>query len=310
MSYKIPDNFTMPPNQTIETDGKGVTYVYLTPLTCIAEMVKEHFDLTGSNILIGTDIPITYMIRDKYDGGLIIYNWEHFYPMNRGVNWWIQDYQKSMDVVDEIWDFNIENYKYFQEIGHGDKFRFIPPRYTTWFEQFRMNLNKDFDIFFTGVFNSDLRKKAIECLTYDIDITANTIPFKLCNTNNISLRYKEMQTSKYTIDLPHFDTPQTINGLRIFESICLNIPVIVFDKYDLGSKKYFDDIIVISEFRNEVLRIICMNIPDSGVADRFKELTYTDEAYERYRINIIKDFHDKDGVDIPDSVLYKSKFLR
>ena len=108
----------------------------------IAQMVLEHFFHEGvENTCVIINSLFDYDQFKSKGYRIIHYNLEHKYPikdkcpLHNGQNW--EDYYKPfIDKSDEIWDFNIENYDYYNENGYGDKFVFVPLRYTSWFEQF------------------------------------------------------------------------------------------------------------------------------------------------------------------------------
>lgn len=299
------------PNQMIHSYSDFRTVTFPRTLQCITNMILEHFRIPHTSIYINyiTDL---YDNLYKLNNHNILYNWEHYFGPTMMMDGWRSSFQRMLEPIDTIWDFNVENYMYLKSIGRGKDFRFAPPRYTTWFEQFIIpNESRKylFDLFFTGVLNSDIRLSSIKEITQCIhEDGLNFIPFKFCMMTDNELKYHEMQTCKYVIDIPRIDEPETINVLRIYEAICLNMPVIVYDKYNIGSDKYFPNLIIkMDVLRNADLRKIVSNQPQANIAEIFKELTYTDEAYEKYRQSIVEDFYNKTKIMIPDTVLMELK---
>ena len=112
--------------------------------------------------------------------------------------------------------------------------------------------------------------------------------------------------SKFCLDIPRCDCVQTINTFRIWENTMLNIPTIVVDPSNC-SMNYFPDIIVPLHNTNNIVydiqNISHNELPSTNIRETFRQLTQSDEAYDNYRISIIKEFVDNIGIMIPDSVL-------
>lgn len=162
----------------------------------IAEMIIEHYkDILDNTIVIINccDIGFIKFVKENYPNHkLILYNLEHKYPVKenglppRTAQQWQDVHFECFRIVDEIWDYNIENYVYFKRHGFDNKFIFIPLRYTTWFEQFISNQEPRYELEFDGVFcDSEIRCKILSSLTNvcsNIVGGNNWLKIKIANT--------------------------------------------------------------------------------------------------------------------------------
>jgi len=285
-------------------------------LKAIVEMCLEHYIPKMKDTCLCVDfsnpVYITNWKKIHPEQKIIFYNLEHKYPLDENNNphncsqEWNNFFKGTVPgLFDEIWDFNIENYVFWESLGLADKFRFMPLRYTTWFEQFRQNITPHYDIEFEGIFTTVRRLQSLATLTCPVAINqSQCIRLKIANTSDPSVKYMEKQTAKYCIDLPQYDNPETINSTRIHECICMNRPVIVYDEYKAGSRKYWDDLcIYIENLSNVDVWNITHQEPRTDVADVYKGRTYTDDAFQQYRKEIKEDFEKINNIKIPDSVL-------
>ena len=289
------------------------------PLSWIGSMdylVKEHYTNHLHDVYIGinTSDEIRQFKLEHPETKTILYNLEHKYPQVKpGVvsncnEYWSKYFRHLMLYIDEVWDFNIENYEYFRDIGYGEKFRFVPLRYTTYFEQFHIDHEPRYDFEFEATFDSYMRLRTLNELAIPIKIKDSgkevRVNYKICNVEDHKVKYLEKLDGRFGFDLPHYDTPETINCYRIYECLCLNRQPIVFDPYQITSKEYFGDLpIYISEISTKIMYIITRQEPRMDVAERYKEMTFSDEAFEEYRHRIVKEFSERTSTEIPLSVL-------
>lgn len=280
-------------------------------LDCIYHMLDEHFFNKETNIVVTMEVTLVPRLKEKYpDNKIILYNLEHKYSIDgdRPYNcnqFWADVYKNGVQLADEIWDFNIENFYYHKLIGAGDKFKFVPFRYTTWFEQYRQDIIPSYDIEFEGNMITPIRQHILTTICNDTS-DHNKISFKLANTYNLETKLREKQDARFGFDFPHWDFPETFNAFRVYESICINRQPIIFDPFGVTSKEYFKDLpIYIGYLSPQSIWDATRQEPRMDVAEKFKEMTYTDEAYEQYRRNIVEDFRQRTGMEVPDSVLAK-----
>lgn len=262
-------------------------------IKAIVEMCIEHYipKLKDTCLMINTcdKHQMVQYRQNNPNQRVILYNLEHKYPLDEygkphycSLEWECY-FKQYMTLIDEVWDFNIENKQYFESIGFKDRFKFMPLRYTTWFEQFRIDTKPHFDLEFEGVFDSNLRLDIFRQLTSPVS-DGKCIRLKIANTEDVQVKYKEKQDAMYCLDIPHYDTPETINATRIHEAICLNRPVIVYDRYNVSNPNYFKDLcIYINNMNTQLIYQLTQKEAPKDIAERFKEMTYTDTAFELYR---------------------------
>lgn len=301
----------------IERICHGNNYLELPPLGrvgCMNALVQEHYIWHLHDTYIGVDASDELIQFKKEHPGIkiILYNLEHKYPQTSpGVlpncsQGWLGYFKMVMEYVDEVWDFNIENYIYFRDIGHGAKFKFVPLRYTTYFERFDIYREPCYDLEFEAIFDTTIRMRLINTLSMPVNIDGQDrrVNYKICNTDDCRIKYREKVDARWGFDFPHYDFPETINCFRIFEYICLNRQPIVYDPYKITSKEYFGDLpIYIDELTVPVLYDVIHGTPRADVAERFRRMTYTPDAYEQYRRCIVNDFINTMGIQVPDTVL-------
>lgn len=300
---------------TLKTDKNNIIVYATDGIKSIVEMIIEHFipkiEESNKRTIILVNVAVNAKtFRGSYDR-IIYFNLEHKYPLvdkfpaNSTVHWEKGFIRDCLNHVDEIWDFNIENYQYFMEHGLDDKFIFVPLRYTKWFEQFRLDINPRFELQFEGVFDTPFRLYCIRDLTTPgMYGDVQPISLKITNTPVPKDKFFEKQDCIFCLDLPHYDTPETINAVRIYENTCINKQTIVYDKYNVGSRAYFGNMVIYMPKLNVVaLAEIVRGKYQTDVAEVFKYMTYSDDMYQDYRKMIKKDFEKISGTNIPDSVL-------
>lgn len=288
----------------------------------VVGMFNEHFNDPNRLVTINTNIDDYAEMQGngEFESRVVTYyNMEHKCKIDyRGQcpfcgEYWAILNNEMFAKYDELWDFQIENYEYFKYHGLGDKFRFKPLRYTTWFERFRKETEPQFDIQLECVVDSDIRAVALRNLT-DIPlavddsgnffVTGERARLNMTNTMDSDVKFAAKNNCRYGVDFPRYDCPCTHNTFRIFEYICMNKPVIVWDKFDETSKLYFGDLcIYMKQFTAYDINNVIINNPRTDIAETFKQMTYSDSDYEKYRLDIARDYAERTGIVVPDSVM-------
>lgn len=259
---------------------------------------------------------------------IIFYDMEHGYPTEYVDHLGPYGDPMSIACYPIIWSYQIENYKIFKEIGRESDFKFVPLRYTDYYDlqgytikdvsefayeiQFEGKLMESRECeYLSAESQSTLRNRIVTNLLSklrDLDgkLSDDIIEICVSNTHNMPERCRTKQISRYCIDIPRLDCPQTINNFRIWENILLNKQTIVVDPSNI-TMDYFGDLIIklhdASRFEYDIELIAYNNFAPLDIRERFKEMTDSDEAYDNYRIRIIREFSDRTGIMVPDSVL-------
>lgn len=300
-------------------------------------MIVEHYLSNHSNVFMAinqlpADVGYYEAIENYHKNGCpkfsktIHYDLEHRYPFDKsGVpyvqsSWWVRQFLNVIDEYDEIWSFQIENYGFYKYHGLQDKFRFVPLRYTTSLKKYQSDKSWDerpYDAEFVGVTHS-LDAWVIGKVRGDIlanlcggTIWHNQFTFMNYMTGKTDIKFDIKGNSKVSLDIPRLDRPQTINTARIFESLCVGTPVVCLDPYNCTEVQYFPDDVYV---KHDVLPDICppenllnfvMTKRPCGleVANRYKDLTYSDATYNKYRESLIAEYEANTGIKIPDLVL-------
>lgn len=293
-------------------------------ITAAFEMACEHWNKQDNlSVFVGT----SFEDLDNYKNNGCVskklkyayYNFEHKCPIDENGHlpycndWWTGKFNEMWGFYDEIWDFQIENYEYFKFHGFGKKYRFKPLRYTSCLERFHSNGPSDYDFQFECVVDTKTRKEILNVLTsiptkgvdwdnYEVDLPRMNV--LMSNTNNHETKFFEKERCKYGIDFPHYDTPCTINTYRIFEYLCMNKPVVVWDRDKLSSRNYFGNLCIwLEDFNAWDLKQIAKQEPRTDIAETFRQMTYSDKDYDEYRLNIIRDYKERTGITVPDLVM-------
>jgi len=306
--------------EKISMPNGNVLYYASNWIESIAFQYVEHYDSHNDKIFcINSNIQDYEAIAKSTNKKLVMVNLEHKSPiMENGQlqfcsEYWTNAYNKMMkDYTSEIWDFQIENFEYYKFYGEQDKFRFKPLRYTTWFDRHRKEMPSKFEIQMEGVFDTHTRLEMIYNLT--LEPVANIdgqyysygerVSLNVTNTSNSDVKFQAKNECKYGLDGPHYDSACTNNCTRIYEYVCMNKPTIVWDRDGLTSTEYFKDLcFYIKDFTAFNIKSIVVREPRKDIAESFKQMTFSDKDYDEYRLSIIKDYENRTGNKIPDTVM-------
>lgn len=275
---------------------------------------KKYWPNASRNVYVSTDL------GEFFEDDQIFINLEHKAPIGKNgelgycSKYWAGKYNSLIAKAYEVWDFQIENYEYHLFYGSKDKFRFRPPRWTNWFDSYIRPTNPSYDIQLEMVVDTNARKCALQALT-SVPAAVNTatgeytkretISVNLSNTRNRDDKFLAKNNCRYGFDCPHFDTPCTMNTIRIYEYVCMNKPVIVWDRDKITSWNYYGDLCVyLDNINSWNISNVVLNEPRTDVAETFRQMTEGDAAYDEYRLSIARDYMKRTGTLVPDSVMY------
>lgn len=159
---------------------------------------------------------------------------------------------------------------------------FMPVRYCEWYEQFRTNRDaeKIFDLGFIGNINPR-RYNLLQNYFSSYSHIKTVLGYGLPNLAN------NFDDCKCILNI-HGDDGNNQEQLRVFEAICLNIPVIS----EKSPINYFPGM-VIEVPTAQISQVDVMGAIANGInqdfdrAGLYKRMTYSDEAFEEYRMLFI-----------------------
>lgn len=185
---------------------------------------------------------------------------------------WIRDSN-----ITKVWEWQINMINIYPD-DIRPMVEFMPVRYCQWYEQFRTDRSaeKIYDVAFIG--NINHRRYNILC-----DYFSNYSNIKTVLGYGLSELAYEFDNCKCILNI-HGDDGNNQEQLRIFEAICLNIPVVS----EISPVNYFPGM-VIEVPTAQISQLDIMSELTGGINQNFdragfyKLMTYTDEAFEEYR---------------------------
>lgn len=259
-------------------------------LDFIEKMVVEHYDNEnyGNVLFLLNHIFLKEDILEfkKQYSKIIFYNLEHFSAQTylAKSNQWRELLFLNLEACDEFWDFLIENKRYYTN-NLIDRYKFMPLRYT---DTKNVKNEKTIDVLFNGTADTNVRKTFICSLLNNYeDRKFNSVIVNAMFGDSLS---KMLQKTKFVCDFPHYKLyGNTQNCARIFEALCHNIQVISYTDTN-RVVNYFPGLIEIinpeNGFDADKTQEIVLNYKERNVAEEYKNLTYSDSAYETYKTNI------------------------
>lgn len=271
-------------NQVVKSEKlKYITIVYPVTLESIKLMVQEHYDNEKYNDTL-------FLINTCYSGYInmntpefsqsrcIYYNFEHSDDLNIEQRQAVQDYLKA-NMVTEIWSMEPNNELFDGELG----VKYKPVRYTTLIKKPKYVKEPLFDLGFIGIVGSPQysprRNNFFERYILDENIDFS---IKIMNGYSISEMKDELSNCRFILDSHRTYLDSMQNQARIFEHICLGHTVLS-EKSDYN---IFPGLIYEWENIDELSNLI-KTVEPCDFSEKYKEMTYTDEAYESYCDNIL-----------------------
>ena len=262
---------------------KYITIVYPLPLESIKLMVQEHYDNENYNDTL-------FLINTCYSGYInlntpefrqsrcIYYNFEHSDDLRIAQRDAVQNYLKA-NMVTEVWSMEPNNELFDGELG----VKYKPVRYTSLIKKNKYIKEPLFDLGFIGIVGSleysPRRNNFFGRYILDKDIDFS---IKILNGFSISEMKDELSNCRFILDSHRTYLDNMQNQARIFEHICLGHTVLS-EKSDYN---IFPGLIY--EWENiEELNNLIKTIEPQDFSEKYKEMTYTDEAYEDYCNNIL-----------------------
>lgn len=299
--------------------GKNISVFFNSDITSVRDMILEHYDETEPQGTLIFNWPCIDRFDSKkapfdikpyptqpiniYDlkeikaryNKLILLETEHspYWIMPYLEDEWLQD-------VDEIWLLWLESFEYYKELlpNQWSKLKWMPLRFYNQSEHIGNSGDYDYNLGFFGQVSSSRKKyfdeiKLIDKSFYCIEgLRPNEIKDVVYNT-------------KFILDVPHnpeSDTAISQNVVRIFENICMGKHILT----SASTFNYFEGLLTVMDDPVEDIRDLDWKAA-MDFREKYKELTYTDEMFEKYKNDCIFRYSKLYGnpLDINDHLIYK-----
>ena len=277
-----------------------ITVVYKPQLEAVKYMFKEHYDkpeYADTLFLINTilwwddkqNCYHQFNREDFTETRRIYYNLEHAADTIPQEQQSLKEYIMTFGLT-EIWTFepNIENW----DCGLIP-IKFVPLRYTSLLEKSNLDVEKKFDLGFIGIVGSPgYSPRRNEFFDKYIQTPQIDFSIKILNGFTISELKDELANCKFVLDSKRNYRHSMPNQVRLFEHLCLGHTVLS-EKSDMnvfpGMVYEWNDIF---ELNN-----LIKTVQPEDMSLRYKEMTYSDDAYLNYKYYIMKTFYTKPTAD-------------
>lgn len=282
-------------NKIIIETFNYITICYVNVVESVKLMVQEHYDTPEYNNTIffinvlPNDTPFDGYLDKQFDKK-IYYMLEHkttddFYYSSKCNEWdcyYMQLIQKAN--ITEMWTMDYRpQFAVRCEQEFGIPIIYMPVRYTSLIKPVDniYNTTKTVDYCHVGVIteNSESRYNDINGIEQKRCVSLKCIT----QVKNLGSITPELNLAKYVIDIPRDDSFITQNQVRIFELLCMG--------YTICSKKapfnMFPGLIYEWENIDDLVEIVKKG-EYLHPTEAYREMTYTDEAYEQYVNKLIE----------------------
>lgn len=260
--------------------GKHILIRYMQLARSVAEMVLEHYDRPQfSNTVFVLNTLDTYedIIRMYPDHNCIYYQMEHLNVQSN----YAMDTINRLSYYPTIWDIDFNNVRILKSHLQNEIY-FMPVRYTSYFDDkyIGTNSNPTFDLCFYGVISQE-RMRIMNEYSYNFEFNKTIVfwgksPFEVPDL---------IRDCKFVVNLHQVNYEQSNQEqVRIFELISTGKSVISAP----SRHNYFGNLIKECD-PFEIHKKFKLYSPVDN-SKKYKELTYSDENYEKYRSSLIKEF--------------------
>lgn len=267
---------------------KYITVVYPVVLESVKLMVHEHYDNAEYDDTLFLINTIGYYIdlssSDYNQHRCIYYNFEHSLDFDLNEKPRVIEYINNYRIT-EIWSFEPNCEMFDTDLG----VKYMPVRYTSFISKPEYRTEPKFDLGFIGIVGSDdscpRRNKFFDKY---IRSAEHGFSLKILNGYPLSELHDELANCRFILDSHRNYRHSMQNQVRIFESLCSSYTVLAEkSEYNIfpGLVYEWNNIDELNEFINTV--------EPKDLSEKYKEMTYTDEAYEEYRHKIIYDNYNK-----------------
>lgn len=276
---------------TFETNHITIGWYKL--VDSVKNMILEHYNTSEyddtlflvNTLFVANENPEHYTGIIGKHKRVIYYNLEHSLLNTDTTNEdnRILDSLVNVFGVNEIWEMEYNsNFSKLAKSKYNIPVKYKPMRYTSLIKPIEdiSTTPKSCDFTFIGTICTDYRVNFMKKVNgYFWNLPEKDIKsFKfISGMFNISNSIPEMNTSKYVLDVKRFDDLICPNQVRIFELLCMGYTVCV-EKCPINM---FPGLVYEWENINDLLNI-CNKNEYINPIEAYKEMTYTDEAYDNY----------------------------
>ena len=316
-------------NNVFYIKGQYIMITYHDILISVAHEVLEHYDKPeNQGTLISINVTHPDIVWDALNLNdypkKIFYNAEQYCTCNFSDGSQRYFYGNLFPYIeyhkfDLIWDFLIEDFSYVPNNLKG-RFRFMPFRYCSCMDDYRDKITSlrnqnppRYDLFFSGTHDTDVRHQVITTIqgwNPETNIPSTKHIKFITSTGYDNFNNYDLQAmARFTLDYPHYSLEdQTQSILRVYDMVMAGNCVIgyVNPKY----LNYFEDIIIPvsgtdpNELAGNIIKVCNCVTPFYDGWDKFRSITETDEAFNRYREYQARRWVDLSGEWIPELVLF------
>ena len=263
-------------------NGNAVSVVYNRMYEVVARMIIQHYDTAEFDGCL-------FVVKTLLDGDNNIIDFRKDYPAKKYIYYQIDhlgihpEYisYEHMNQFDEIWDFGVENLKYYPD-DMKQKVSFMPMRYVE-IPKIEPRETYKYDIGFVGTL-TPLRQETICKLTKYW--TNQCCSVKIMQGVPYSELYDDLAECKHIIDIQRDYTALWVqNQVRIMEALCSGKSVIC----DLTNNQfnYFSWIVYGYHNEYEILDLVKNDAKDNSLI--YKDWTDSNQQYELMRQFILGD---------------------
>lgn len=268
-----------------------VTIVWAPQLESVKLMIQEHYDTPEYDDTV-------IFVNIWYDDNLQAFH-PYYFPQKRKIFYCLEhsrDMGNANDEpttlmlndlkflgVDEVWTME-PNAGVFE--GAFGNIKFMPVRYTSFIQKSNLNLHKFIDLGFVGIMSSTASPHRLNFYESYLN-TDKDFSLKILNGESISSFKYELDTCKFVLDLRRVDSQELQNQVRLFEHICLGHTVLS----EKCKENWFPGLIYEWNDINN-LHTLIKTVTPQDKSEEYKVLTYSDEAYELYKLNIINGYYE------------------
>lgn len=257
---------------------KYITIIYMPQVESVKLMIQEHYDTPAYDdtlFLINTGVDLNK--EDFPQKRKIYYNLEHGDDMVPEEKFLVNEFFHDFGVTD-VWSMEPNCETFDTDLG----VTFMPMRYTSYIKKVDYPISYKFDLGFVGIVGPSWVAPRRDRFFGDYLEKKCDFSIKILNGYPISEMQDEFASCKFVLDMHRNYRHNMQNQVRIFEYLCLGYTVLS----EKSRYNMFPGLIHEWESIEELDNLI-KTIEPCDFSEKYKEMAYSDEAYENYRLGIL-----------------------